>query len=111
MNAELLVWLAILGLILTLLGNPIWNFLLKVAAYLKPSIKTNSTVIGVQNVLGIASKYTQYATANGALYTLRLIDFENPNLDISAEITTIDSKIAAAVKLGNMGPPAVQGQG
>jgi len=108
MIGQVLVYGGIIGLICLLL---FWTTISTKWSAWFPKSAANPTVVGLTNIIGNASKYASYATAHGALYTLRLVDFENPNLDISGELTTIDSKLAAAVKLGNLEPPKVQGQG
>jgi hypothetical protein len=106
MTPEYLVYLGIVGLILVMFAAPIWTAVKTAIVKLWPASGESTAVNVADSVIGNASKYSQYAVAHGALYTLRLCDFENPNLDISAEITAIDAKLASAVKSGNLTPPA-----
>jgi hypothetical protein len=96
-----LVWVGIFGLIVALLLPQIVSLGKKALTALSPSAATSPTVQNIEKVAENAGKYASYATAHGALYTLRLVDFGSPNLDISAELTAIDAKLAAAVKAGN----------
>ena len=101
MNPLLLLWLGIVGLIVLMFAGQIVTVGKTVLGKAWPAASTSATVTTIGTVADTASKYTQYATAHGALYTLRLIDFENVNLDISAELTAIDSKLALAMKANN----------
>lgn len=104
MTPTTLVWFGIVGLIALMFAGQIW-------AAVKRFIPASNTSTTIGKSVDTASRWAQYAAGRAAVYELRLVDFTNGSLDITAELNKIEEKMAAAVKLANLDPPPVQGQG